>query len=469
MSADGLREAQRRWGARSVEERLKVVRAARYAMAARCEELADAISPRLARTKADTLGAEVMPLLDACKFLEREAERILATRRLGLKGRPVWLSGVWAEVHREPLGHVVVIGPSNFPLLLAGSQTMQALVAGNAVTWKPGAGAGAVAELVASILSEAGLPRGVLRVTGESVAAGEEALSAGADKVVFTGSAASGRAVARRLAEMATPAVMELSGADAVVVLPSADLKRVAKAVAFGLGLNGGEVCMSPRRLFATAATMAKLRPLLMEELVKIPAVKLSARTAGQLQELVSAAMVEGAVVRGEVEAGAQRALVVDGANASMAIACSDVFAPVVSLIEVSSMMHVAEAHAHCAYGLAASVFGEEREARAMAAGLRVGSVTINDIIAPTADARVPFGGRGASGYGVTRGAEGLLEMTAIKVVMVRRGRMMWHLDKTTEADTAMFAEMIRVVHGQTVSGRLGGVWRLIAAVRRRG
>jgi len=97
-----------------------------------------------------------------------------------------------------------------------------------------------------------------------------------------------------------------------------------------------------------------------------------------------------------------------------------------------------------------------------------VGSVTINDIIAPTVDSRVPFGGRGASGYGVTRGAEGLLEMTAIKVVMVRRGRMMWHLDKTSEADTAMFAEMIRVVHGRTAAGRMGGLRRLLAAVRRR-
>jgi acyl-CoA reductase-like NAD-dependent aldehyde dehydrogenase len=253
--------AQIRWASIPVAKRLHVVRIARQIMASRAEEFAAAISPRLARTRADTLVAELLPLLEACRFLERESEVLLAPRKLGSRGQPLWLRGVVAEVHREPLGHVLVIGPANFPLFLPGVQTLQAIVAGNTVTWKPGEGGGAVAQLVAEVLHKAGLPEGVLTVTNDSVEAAQWAMAEKPDKVIFTGSAGSAKSVLSKLAETATPAVVELSGADAIVVTPSADLAHVAKAIAFGLRLNGGAVCMSPRRLFAASGTMAALRP----------------------------------------------------------------------------------------------------------------------------------------------------------------------------------------------------------------
>jgi len=448
--AGSMQESQRRWAAKPLQERLRVVRAARHLLAERAGELADAISPLLARTRTDTLLAEVLPLLDACKFLERDAAKILKTRWLGLRGRPLWLTGVWGEAHREPVGHVLVIGPSNFPLLLAGTQVMQALTAGNCVTWKPGSGGGKVAELVETILRDAGLPRGLLRVTGESVEAGIEAVHEGADKVIFTGSPAGGRAVLRELTETQTPAVMELSGTDAVVVLPSADLKRVAKAVAFGLRLNGSAVCMSPRRLFASAVTLKALRSTLQTELAKIPAVVLSEDVAQRLGQLIAEAKQAGADVQGELRPAQQLPILVDRAEASMEIARTDMFAPVLSLIATPSMMHVPEMHEESPFGLSASIFGDEAEARALAATLRVGTVVINDVIVPTVDPRVGFGGRGASGYGVTRGPEGLLEMTALKMVLVRRGKATGYMDPTSEADAPMFEAAIRAMHGKS-------------------
>jgi len=175
------------WVAMPVQGRVRVLRAARHRMAERAEEFAAAISPLLARSKADTLMSEVLPLLDACKFLEREAARLLRPRRLGLSGRPLWLGGVRAEIYREPLGHVLIIGPANYPLFIPGVQALQALAAGNSVTWKPGMGGAAVAALVARALRESGLPEGVLTVTEESVEAAQRELERGADKVIFTG------------------------------------------------------------------------------------------------------------------------------------------------------------------------------------------------------------------------------------------------------------------------------------------
>ncbi|HLI77617.1 MAG TPA: aldehyde dehydrogenase family protein [Acidobacteriaceae bacterium] len=466
-----LAAAQRRWAARPVSERLHPLRQFRHWIAAHPETFARAISPDLNRSQADTLASEVLPLLDAIRFLERNARKLLAPRSLGGKHRPLWLAGVQAQVHRDPLGHVLVIGPANFPLFLPGAQTLQALAAGNAVTWKPGNGGQAVAMLFAHVLREAGLPRGILQVTGESVEAAQTALAGTPDKVVFTGSFETGRQILSTLAETATPATMELSGADAVVVLPSADLMLTAKAVAFGLRLNGAEVCMSPRRLIATRETLESLRPLLTAELAKVPAASLQSRTAGTLTRLLDEARAAGAQVHtsiAEAQAGTTGPIVVDGARPEMAITRSDLFAPVISLIEAPSVLHLAEMVNDNPFGLAVSIFGNAREAQTLAGQLRVGTVSINDIIAPTADPRIPFGGRGRSGYGITRGAEGLLEMTAAKVVLLRKKGLSQHYDPLRDHDMPMLAGFIGILHGASLGDRWRSVRQVIAAARNR-
>ena len=300
-----------------LKARLRVLRAARHLMAARAEEFCEAISPQLARTKADTLATELLPLLAGCKFLESEAGRILAPQKLGMSGRPLWMTGVAAEIQRVPVGHVLVIGPSNFPLFIPGSHVLQALAAGNWVTWKPGQGGGPVAQLMAQMLVEAGLPANALTVTDESVDAARQALAEGPDKVIFTGSTKTSQSLLTELAATTTPAVLELSGADAIVVAPGADLPQVAKAVAFGLRLNGGSVCMSPRRLFATPSTMTALRPLLHAELAKVPGAALDAGTSVRLRAMLEEAAAGGAEVQGTFAPDAQKPLVVDHAMAT--------------------------------------------------------------------------------------------------------------------------------------------------------
>jgi len=426
---------------------------------------AEAIPASLSRTAADTLGAELLPLLDGCKFLERNAADILRTRFLGGEGQPWWLFGVAAEVQRDPLGHVLIIGPSNFPLLLPGAQTLQALAAANSVTWKPGAGGGAVAALVEQALLQAGLPIGLLTVTADTVDAAYTALNDMPDKVVFTGSTESGKDVLTKLAESATPAAMELSGADAVIVLPSADLKRVAKALTFGLRLNGAAACMSPRRLLALGDTMTALVPLLERELAGVPAAALPERTQVKLQELVVQAVSRGALLRGELKPQQQRPLLIGGALPTMDIAHADIFAPVLSLITVSTVGKFADAYAECPYALTVAIFGDEKQAREIGSGLRAGVVLVNDLMVSTVDPRVPFGGRGASGYGVTRGAEGLLEMTTPKTVLARRGRITRHYDATGPAHVELFEGIIGAAHGGGLRQKMSGVRALLRAV----
>jgi acyl-CoA reductase-like NAD-dependent aldehyde dehydrogenase len=406
---DASRAAQAEWAARPLRDRLRIVRAVRHGIAARSAGLVRAAGRGTARPEAEILSSEIVPLADACRFLERQAPRLLATRRLGAEGRPAWLAGVEAEVRREPLGLILVIAPSNYPLFLPGVQTLQALAAGNAVLWKPGQGGAAAAAGFAAILDEAGLPAGLLSILPEEPEAARRAIAAGVDKVLLTGSAATGREVLAGLAHHLVPAVAELSGEDPLFVLPGADLDRVARALRFGRTLNQGETCIAPRRLFAHRS----LAPAL---------------------------------------------------EARLAVLALD------PPIPVSLFSTLAEALAEAGrspYALGASIFGPEAAAVALAAGVRAGVVVINDLIVPTADPRLPFGGRGESGFGVTRGAEGLLELTALKVVAARRGRRLFHLEDPHPRDADLFRAYLALTHAAGPRARLRGAVDLARALAR--
>lgn len=460
--------AQTAWAHTSIASRLRVLKRARHELASLAPTIARAISRQLSRTEADTMVSELLPLLEAMRFLERAAPRLLRAKHLGRRGLPFWLSGIDTVVHRVPFGKVLIIGPSNYPLFLPGVQAFQALAAGNAVVWKPGLGGAEVARIVADVLFRAGLPGDLLEVTGDSVQAGQNAVSSGADKVFFTGSGASGRALLGKLASTGTPCVLELSGNDAAIVLPSADLDRVVAALSFGMRLNGSATCMAPRRILLVDCP-APRRALFLEglerALAEIPAFTLSASTRHQFVRLVTNAEQAGAtVIGGNPSLETLRPLLLLNGTPAMEIAQTDIFAPVLTLIDVTGRAGILAAQAACPLALTTSIFGDERAARALASEITSGAITINDLIVPTADPRMPFGGRRGSGFGITRGAEGLLEMTAVKVISARRNRSTRQYEPTGDAHAALFRSIITATHAGSVRQRWGGLKRAVKA-----
>ena len=427
------RDAGRAWAERGVAARLAVIDRLRRLIARDAAVLAATV----ARPDADTLVAEVLPLAEAARFLVREGARILAPIR-PRGGRPLWLFGTRAEIWREPCGAVLILAPGNYPLFLPGVQAIQALAAGNAVAVKPAPGCAAPMQALAALLQEAGLPPGVLDMLDP--AEGEAAVRAGFDHIVLTGSAETG---ARVLAAAGlTPCTMELSGSDAVFVLPGADLDLVAACLAYGLRLNGGATCIAPRRVFCT--DQAGIEARLLPRLMRIPNTQPSEKAGRLVQRMVAGAADAGVRV---LSSGPGRPTVLADATAEMPGINEDIFAPWLALVPVRDMDHAIAAAARCPYALGASIFGPEPVARALAARVHAGSVCINDLITPTADPRLPFGGRGRSGFGVTRGAEGLLRMTVPKTVSTRR-RFRPHLDDANPADAGRFAAMTRILHG---------------------
>jgi aldehyde dehydrogenase (NAD+) len=155
---------------------------------------------------------------------------------------------------------------------------------------------------------------------------------------------------------------------------------------------------------------------------------------------------------------GKMAPVMLEGVTADQPIAQADLFAPVISVIRYQRPEDVVDWVNDCPYRLAASVFGPRAQATRLAEQLSVGSVVVNDLIAPTADPRLPFGGRGSSGFGVTRGAEGLLSMTTPKVISVRKGKLLPHLQPRRPGDLSLLHGLLHFLHG----GSLSSKWKAI-------
>lgn len=469
------RGAQADWSTWRLQDRLKVLRRLRLAIADDPRALAMSVHRR---NLAETMAAEVLPLLDACRFLEGEAPRILRERKLGGRGRPTWLWGNSVVLRPEPLGVVLIIGPSNYPLMLPGIQAIQAVAAGNSVLIKPAVAASSSIEQLLSLARSAGLPEGVLQILPEEPEAASLAIRKGVDKVFLTGSASTGRAVSHELAESTTPSVMELSGCDAAFVLEDADLNLVSDCLLLGLTLNHSQTCMAPRRVFVRHRQADELLRLLKTKLDRrfraasdqrdqqAALDRSSATTQSDgnrtstaalrrdrmREQLIAAAIQEGAeLIVGSIAGGSHEeqieVAILDRVSSQMSITQQDLFAPVLSVIRVESDSQSLQENARCPFALSATVFGSKSSCQEFARRIPAGCVVINDMIVPSADPRVPFGGRLASGHGKTRGETGLLEMTHLKAIVASRPWFKPHLHQPTVADLDVLEQLIRLEH----------------------
>lgn len=464
------RSAQTLWSRTPLRDRLKRIRALRALIAEHALELAESSAAARRRPHREALVAEITPLAEACRFLEQHAKSLLAPRQLGRQQRPLWLAGITSEIRREPWGIVLVIGPGNYPLLLPGVQIVQALVAGNGVVLKPGVGGMAAARCLHRMIELAGIDPRLVGLLPEAAEAARMAIAARPDKVVFTGSASVGEKILFQLAPQLTPATMELSGCDAVIVRADADLDLVVKALKFSLGLNDGATCMSPKRVFVAAARATELEGRLAEALrpttMTLP---LSPALKAILDELLShgAHFIAGGLVGDQT---VRLPAVLGGVSPAAKFLREDVFAPIVALVTVADDHETLLRANDCPYALGVSIFTQdEAAARELAGRVTAGVVTINDLLLPTADARLPFGGRNRSGFGSTRGAEGLLELTVPKVVTISRSKYRFAFEPPHPDDTALFQSYLTAAHQRGFLSRLKAMGQLCNNLFRRG
>ncbi|MFM8271906.1 MAG: aldehyde dehydrogenase family protein [Gemmata sp.] len=472
------RSAQEAWARRAARERLRPVRNLRALLVERGADIGAAIHADVGRPAVEIAGSEVLPTAAALKFLEKNAARVLAPRRVS--GTPVWLAGCRDAVHYRPWGIVGVIGTWNYPLYLNVGQITPALVAGNAVLWKPSEVTPRVAEVIRALYREAGFPTDLLQVLPATREAGPQLAEADVDHVVFTGSDVVGRKLAARLGERLVPSTLELSGCDAMFVLGDANIEMAAKGVWFGLTINRGQTCVAVRRVFVQRAKVdalvAALRPL-FERAAPLGLVMDGQRV--QAERLIEDAAKRGAAIfpapragDGQANTPALRPTLLLNTPPDAAICREACFAPVAAVVPFDTVDEALEMAKRSPFGLSASVFSADvAAAEALAARVPAGSVVINDLLAPTAHPGSPFGGRGHSGWGLVQGPEGLLAMTCPQVVTVHNGSTRRHLDDAVNPDPAtaeILGGLIRLTHGRGLRARLGGLWQMVRGVRKK-
>ncbi|WP_199555472.1 succinylglutamate-semialdehyde dehydrogenase [Sandaracinobacteroides hominis] len=250
------RMAQRGWGAASLDDRLQVVRAFRAVVEAEAEAFARLIAEETgkpfweAKTEVGSVAAKVEISIQA------HAERT-GSREAVFKSDP---KGATQALRHKPHGVLAVLGPYNFPAHLPNGHIVPALIAGNAIVFKPSEQTPAVGAFMAGLWAKAGLPDGVLEVVQGFAATGRALAGADVDGLLFTGSAPTGAALARQYAE--TPGrilALEMGGNNPLLVWDAADVEAVALIVAQSAFLSAGQRCTCARRLIVEDGQHAAL------------------------------------------------------------------------------------------------------------------------------------------------------------------------------------------------------------------
>src|SRR5271156_4324616 len=240
--------AQRAWAEIGVQKRIAVLREFQRLLHGKKSQIAEAITREAGKPVAEALITEVLVVLDAARFLIDNAHRLLRDEPLPHGNLATRLKR--GRLLREPYGVVGIISPWNYPFSIPATETLAALVAGNAVVLKPSEFTSLIALELRSLLHAAGVPQDVFQVVIGDGATGAELVHSRIDKLVFTGSVATGKRIAVAAAERLLPVVLELGGKDPMLVLDDANVEVASSAAVWGSFVNAGQTCLSVERCY---------------------------------------------------------------------------------------------------------------------------------------------------------------------------------------------------------------------------
>lgn len=447
------RQAQGAWGAQSFRERGRLVMRARRIVLDELEEIALLISKETGKPIVEAISMELVPTLDLMQFFARRTSRLLRPQKINIG--QYGLMGRTSRIVYKPLGVVGIISPWNFPWAIPLGEVVMALMAGNAVVLKPSELTPLVGLKINDVFRRAGLDERLLQVVTGDGAAGAALVEAGVDKIMFTGSVATGRRVAESAAKTLTPVVLELGGKDPMIVLEDADIETAASAAVWGAFSNSGQACASVERCYVQESVaprfiesaLEKTRALRQNvgagEDAEIGAMS-SERQLAIVEEHVGDAIKRGArVLVGGRRAGSlsgsfyEPTILVD-VDHTMRVMREETFGPVLPVMTFKSEEEAVRLANDSPFGLTASVWTKSvRRGRAIVERIEAGTVMVNEVLYTHGIAQTPWGGMKESGMGRTHGRLGLLELVApqhVHVNRIPRLRDMWWFNYTPRA-----------------------------------
>ena len=431
------RQAQPAWASLLFKERGRVILNARKLLLSKRDEIAQLISRETGKPVVEAISMEVVPTLDAMHYFAHASEDLLRPQKIdigqyGLMGRS-------SHVRFKPLGVIGIISPWNFPLATPVDEVVMALMAGNAVVLKPSELTPLIALKIGEIFRSAGLPAGLFEIVTGDGSTGAALIDARVDKIMFTGSVATGKRIAERAAKYLTPVVLELGGKDPMIVLEDADIENAARGAVWGAFANAGQACASVERCYVhesiapkfiervIAETQALKQGLGTGDAVDVGAMS-NERQLQIVEEHVSDAKQHGAKVltggrRGaNVEGFFYEPTVLTGVDHDMIIMRDETFGPVLPVMTFKTESEAIALANDSVYGLTASVWTKNfRRGRRIAQLIEAGTVMVNEVVYTHGIAQTPWGGVKESGYGRTHGRLGLLELVTAQHIHVNR------------------------------------------------
>lgn len=459
------------------------------------DRIAACIHEEMGKPEVEALLGEVLPSADVVDYWSQTIDELLEPSDVTLD--PIAYPRKTARTHRDPRGVVAVIMPWNFPVALPLRTIVPALLAGNAVVFKPSELTPRSGDLVVKLF--AGLvPDGLLGLVQGAGEVGASLCTADVDLVVFTGSVDVGRRVAHACAERLVPCSLELGGKDAAVVFADADLERAARGVVWGAMMNAGQNCASIERVYVE-------RPIAEAFTERACALVKALRLGVDIGPLVTRA--QRAIVEGHVlSARAAGASVVASGPAGRALeatwqgavrpevagAIDRVYPPTVVRVEgddhplmreetfgpvlpIAVFDDEGEAVANVnasRYGLTASLWTRDiKKARRLAGQLRAGVVTINNHAFTGAIPAAPWSGQGDTGWGITGSPLALDALTRPRFVLVDRNRAsreLWWFPYTPALHAIAVAMATVRCSSRSLFARVRAIWILLRALARR-
>lgn len=420
------RLAGQAWRERPLAARKQAVAALHQAFLQAGPRIVELLAQECGRPSGEAWTSEVVANNDLFLWWLGQIDDLLVSLPLDLS--PINYPRKSGRVQLDPVGVIGLISPWNLPVAIPLRAIVPAILAGNAVVWKPSEHSPRTAELLAELMRGC-LPEGLVQVVQGDGRWGQAVVDGGVDALFFTGSVRTGRAVNLRCAERFVPCSLELGGKDATIVLADADLDRAVEGIVWGAFAFGGQNCAAIERCYVHAsiypsflakikARVERLRPLLDVGPLITPA------QLALVQEHVADAVVAGATVvcggRAPGPGWYHEPTVLTEVTPSMRLMREESFGPLLPIQPFDDLDEALRLADDSPYALSASVWTRDLDlGETIGLGLRAGVITVNNHAFTGALPQGSWGGPGDTGGGVTNSRFALFHMVRPRTIVV--------------------------------------------------
>ncbi len=457
-TADEVAEAVRkghvafgRWRTTTFAERSRLVMKAREVILSQTDEIAHLISSESGKPFGEAIAMEIAPVLDLMQYFARNTAKLLKPRKIGI-GLYAML-GRSSKVVYHPLGVVGIIPAWNYPFSIPLGEAIMALMAGNTVLIKPSELTSFVGLKIGEIFEKAGFPKDAVQIVTGDGTTGGALVEAAPDKIMFTGSVATGKKIAAAAAKNLTSVVLELGGKDPMIVFADANLELASSAAVWGAFCNSGQSCSSVERLYVEENAAQELTRKIVEKTLALKqdtgdkeTTSVGAMSSERQIKIVEEHVEDFRASGAKIETGGRRKAdtpvrvsakheddlaggtgdadksvraplfyeptVITNANNNMRAMQEETFGPTLPIATFSTEEEAIRLANDSEFGLTASVWTRDlAKGKRVATQIEAGSVCVNEVLYTHGIGQTPWGGFKNSGRGRTHGREGLMEL----------------------------------------------------------